>query len=204
MKQIIFAFGLLILIGIDFSCKPKKNLADIGLISELINETIKQDSLKSNVPINIQLTDYYLYVELQNISSNDGAPPPPRYINSKGEEPFEFDDFKRELKFVINYSTSKEDSLFVINQITTNKNIRVDTNKIDKRFLYKDFSRLGFRDKWKDKIYFFRIPILNKAKNVAIIEYDYFCVRCGHGREVILKKINNKWILVKSTSTWIN
>jgi hypothetical protein len=97
-----------------------------------------------------------------------------------------------------------DDSLFILNQVVLNKKLKIDSIRIDKRFLIKNFPRLHFRDKWKDEIYFFKLPILNKDKTIAIIEYDYFCVRCGHGQEVILKKVNNKWILINSKGTWMN
>jgi len=201
-KQILLAFGLSILVVIVFSCKPKDNLPDISLISEIMNETIKQDSLWSSIPISAQLGDYYMYIEPEKVSSDSA--PPPQFANSKGEIPYEFDVLKSKLKYFLNYSTSKEDSLFVIDQISKIKNIKIDTNKIDKRFVYKDLSQAGFRDKWKDEIYVFRIPIFNTAKNMAIIEYDLFCAGCGHGQEVILKKVDLKWVVVKSILTWAN
>ena len=206
MKFLGISLGvLLILIG--FSCKSKIDLPNVQLITDLIDETLLQDSLNSSVPINIQLVDYYLYIEpkLNNLRSDSIVPPPPpRYPNKIGEEPIDFDSYRRELKYVLDYSINSEDSLFFINQVTLNKKVLIDSNRIDKRFIIKNFSCLNFRDKWKDEIYFFKLPILNKDKNIAIIEYDYYCSGCGHGQEVILKKLNNKWILIQSIRTWTN
>jgi hypothetical protein len=192
---------------VGFSCKSKKGLPDVDMITDIVNETVKQDSLITSVPINIQLSDYYLYLDQSFIRSNRDTiepPPPPPFMNNKGEYPFEFRDYKSELKYVLYYSTSIEDSLYIVDQVTLNKKVILDSNRIDKRYTIKNFTRRNYRDKWKDKIYFFKIPLLNSDKSIAIIEYDYLCASCGHGREVILKKINNKWTLVQSITTWRN
>jgi len=54
----------------------------------------------------------------------------------------------------------------------------------------------------ESRLYTFLVPVFNKNKDFAIVEYDSKRVGYGHGTIVIFRKINGKWIKIKSFRSW--
>ena len=54
----------------------------------------------------------------------------------------------------------------------------------------------------EQKTFSFLIPIFNDDKTLAWVEYFFNCASCGYGKNVLFRKINNKWIIIDSYVTW--
>jgi len=121
-------------------------------------------------------------------------PPPPG--NKKGE-PFVFYRFKSNINNSLGFIQT--DSLFLVEQIDKNKNISLDLKFVPRDIKIKNVLVNDYREQ---NIYKFLIPLFNKTCDFAIVEYEFQCVSCGYGVIIYLKKINGKWIKLKSFRTW--
>lgn len=175
-------------------CKPKQEIPDTTLITDIIAETIEQDSLNKSIPISYNLVNRYIY-KLERDTLIEYLPPPPR---NKNGEPFVFskyfDDSVSPLKF------NQADSIFIAQQILLNKNIKLDISRIPDNIKIKSFPVL---DRKGQDIYIFLVPLFNKDKSLAMVEYDYDSSCCGYGRIVFFRRVGNQWIKVATFGTWI-
>jgi hypothetical protein len=122
-------------------------------------------------------------------------PPPPRNRNG---EPFIFSKYLS-YDTIASLGFKQVDSIFIAKQILLNKDIMLDTNRIPNNIKFENIPLLNYR---KQNIYIFLIPIFNKNKNLAIVEYEFQSVCCGYGVIVYFRKIENKWIKIDSFGTW--
>lgn len=195
MKYSIIFSGLLIISLCNFSCGHKQVLPDRRLITEIIVETIIQDSLDSSIFINTNLVNRYSYQQ-EFDNDLDHIPPPPR--NDKGE-PFVFCFYKSITENSLGFN--QLDSSFVAEQVLRNRNINLELKILPQNYKFKSipvFNNNGLR------FYNFLVPLFNIKKDLAIVEYDYECPGCGNGRIAVFRKIKGEWIKTESFRTWIN
>jgi hypothetical protein len=193
MKYRIIFIGLLIMILILDSCENKQQIPTRGQITEIIIETIKQDSLDINIPICLNLVNRYNY-QLEYDKELGYLPPPPR--NKKGE-PFAFKLYKSTND---NFSGfNQKDSLFIAKQVDVNKDLTLDLKVIPKDFKIKNVPVVKNKEL---RLYKFLVPLFNYNQDFAIVEYDFQCAGCGYGVIVFFKKIDGKWIKMESFGTW--
>ncbi len=195
MKYRILFVELLILILILDSCETKQALPNREQITEIITETIKQDSLDINIPICLNLVNRYIYQQEYNKESGY-LPPPPR---NKNGEPFVF-KFYKSTKDNSN-GLNQKDSIFVANQVESNKDIAIEVKTIPKYIKIKNVPVLKNNEM---RLYKFLIPLFNSTNDFAMVEYDFQCAGCGYGTIVFFRKIGGKWIKVESLRTWMN
>ena len=99
------------------SCETKQQIPTKQQISEIIIETIKQDSLDINIPICLNLVNRYIY-QLQYDKDLGYLPSPPR--NKKGESfVFKFHKLTKDNSLGFNQT----DSIFVSKQVINNKDL---------------------------------------------------------------------------------
>ncbi len=49
------------------------------------------------------------------------------------------------------------------------------------------------------------LPLFTEDYQIAIIEINNICQpECGHGNRIVLKRINQKWAVIRNDMTWIN
>jgi hypothetical protein len=201
MKVRYLLEGMIFILLTCTTCTTENDVPDNNLISDIIKETIKQDSLDTSLSLSNQLINYYLYTPNKNSSNKLPEVLPPR--NEKGDL-FAFNFIRVNLKSSIGYFVTHEDSLYFANQINRNKNITLDSIRFSDIIRVKNVSYLNVNVSKHKKMYFFSIPILNHEKTIAWVTYDYYCNACGYGRLVILKKVNKKWLKTTSYTTWRN
>jgi hypothetical protein len=195
MKHRIIFIGLLVMILILDSCETKQQIPTREQITEIIVETIRQDSLDVDVPICLNLVNRYNY-QLQYDKENGYLPPPPR--NKKGE-PFTFISYRSTKDDSLGFN--QKDSIFIAKQVDVNKDLTLDLKVIPEDLKIKNVPVVKNNEQ---RLYKFLIPLFNSNKDFAIIEYDYQCAGCGYGIIVFFRKIGGKWTKMKSFGTWRN
>ena len=175
------------------SCGTRQKIPTRNQITEIVLETILQDSLDINIPISLNLVNRYIYQ--QEYDKELGYLPEPTR-NKKGE-PFVFKLYKSTKDNSLGFN--QNDSLFVANQLVENKDVTLELKIIPKDININIVPVLENNEK---KLYKFLIPLFNKNKDFAIVEYDFQCADRGYGIIVFFKKINGKWIKMKSFGTW--
>ena len=177
------------------SCVTNTKVPTNEQITVIIVETIRQNSLDTNIPICLNLVNRYIYQQ-QYDKRLGYFPPPPR--NKQGE-PFVFGLYKSTKDDSLGFN--QKDSLFVARQINDNKDITLEVNIIPNNIKTRNVSALNNNEL---KLYTFLVPVFNRKKDFAIVEYDSKRAGDGFGVIVYLRKINGKWIKMKSFSTWKN
>lgn len=175
------------------SCGTKQQIPTSEEITEIIIETIKQDSLDINIPVCLNLVNRYIY-EPQYDKDLGYFPPPPR---NKNGEPFVFSMHKLTKGDSLGFHQT--DSVFISKQIISNKDICLDLESIPKNIKIKNVPVLKNNE---EGLYKFLIPLFNSNKDFVIVEYDYQSVCCGYGVMIFFKKIDGKWIKIDSFGTW--
>ena len=175
------------------SCNTKEQIPTRKQITEIIIETIKLDSLDVEIPICVNLVNRYMF-QLEYNKDLGYLPPPPR--NKKGE-PFVFLRFKLTNKD--SFGFNQMDSVFIAEQIDNNKNVSLDLKNVPNDIKIKNVSVDDYKEQ---RMYKFLLPLFNKNNDFAIVEYDFQCAGCGYGVIVYLKKVNSRWIKIKSFGTW--
>jgi hypothetical protein len=175
------------------SCETNTKTPTKEQITEIIAETIRQDSLDTNIPVCLNLVNRYIYQ--QEYDNKFGyLPLPPR--NKQGE-PFVFRLYKSTKKNSLGFN--QKDSLFVTRQINRIKDLTLELKILPKNIRAKNVP--AFKNN-EPRMYKFLVPIFNIEKDFAIVEYDFQCANCGYGIIVYLRKINDKWIKIESFVTW--
>jgi hypothetical protein len=173
---------LIIITGL-FSCKklnqPYENLPDSTLINEVIRNIILLDSLKPRYQINSKLAIPQIYKPVHWNNDTIPPPPPPPMALSFDELFYCFGSennlFEREL-----------DSVFITQQADTSI-IHILPQSITEPF------RNGTRG-----FYLFYLPIFSNNKETVVVQYWKHCgPLCGSCYTTVLRKVNNKWTLIK-------
>ncbi|MGC3945530.1 MAG: hypothetical protein QM762_13605 [Chryseolinea sp.] len=162
-------------------------------ISNLIVETIRQDSLDRTIPTDINVINRYNYRQ-QYHKELGYIPPPPRSVDG---EPFVFGRYKSTMMDTMGFN--ENDSVFVAYQIQKNKDIVLERDVLPGDILTYNSQ---VQESGEQKSYQFLVPLVNKSKTFAIVEYELNCSGCGYGRYVGLGRVGDKWIKVGSFDTW--
>ncbi|MBW7675149.1 hypothetical protein [Chryseobacterium chendengshani] len=198
MKNYLFLIVLLL-----FSCKkndtkqkimPKDELLDLQY--EVLNQLVKSDSMTSDF-------NHFIY-------SSTLSP-----VNI-GVEDNEVSPLGIDLKYDSIFS--QKDSVFYKNQERNVLNFKFDKSRINSDLKYingQELHQLGnkksdfwteFDKKYGDKcIRRFSVPFFNKDKTMCIIENSSSCgFLNAFGSTSIYKKVNGKWIIVKTFDEWVS
>lgn len=179
----------------DKNCKC--NQIENLIVTEIINEIIKKDSLffNENYPFCNSLMSYYL--DTMNNDYKIVAPPgAPCVINIR--------DFNKQLSsFVKSISI---DSICLVSQIEQTVNKKLDTIKtLHQLFINSDSIRRLLKTRGKINFYQFYYPLFNNDRTFVYIQYDHICSEgCGQGKTMILKKNLSEWKIVYAGGRWIN
>jgi hypothetical protein len=170
------------------------------MITELIKETVVQDSLEKESFISNKLLNYYIYHPEKDSETGLFYALPKRNGN---ENPFIMEFVRKDLKKNIGYYLTIEDSIFIVEQVYKNKNILLDSINFNEELNVSSITSKVAKEKHK-RLYVFAIPIFNHAETIVWVGYDCYCSECGYGRVVIFRKINNRWLKSFSFDTWIS
>ena len=173
---------VLIFLGM-ISCKTKNhasrdlNLPDSTLISEIILSVIQIDSFKSDYGIDrkIRIPGIYKWGK----KDSGGLIPPPPFDLS-------YDELFLSFGTENNIENRRKDSIFIKQQADTSFNYNI-SKSIELRFNQNSRNR-----------YEFYLPIFSHDKSIVLVQYWEDCGSlCGYCYQIVLKKINGKWIKVK-------
>ena len=170
----------------------------IGIVNEVLNQLIDNDSSsykQNNFIYIITLKSVYLY-------ENESDEPMPMGITLKYDSVF-----------------SQKDSAYYRNQEKMIFNFRFDKRKIKQKLQYATDEELHKLDESKNSDFWteldkkyghkcirrFSVPFFNKNNTMCIVQNS---ISCGflnaNGYTAIYKKINGKWIVVKSFDHWVS
>jgi hypothetical protein len=173
-----------------------------SIITEIIIETIKQDSLDISHPIISKLVNYYFYkIDIpKDYDLKFPPPPPPPPSNEKGV-PLTLQYFRPNQEKTISYTITLADSLYFERQMNNAKNVELDSMRLKDIIPFIDITRSKVRSR---EFYEFVIPLFNYDNSIAWVQYNFRCPTCGYGRMVVFKKTNNVWLKINSYPTWMN
>jgi hypothetical protein len=200
MKNIFLLMTILLI----FSCnKNELDLLKIKNINEIVETVIKEDSLKVLKNENLDkllcdsLRNIQIYIPSKSDAKNSVPPPPPsftsieRLINSKINGKIFF---------------SSKDSLYIINQNSDSKKIRIDENilkKINSTTTEKEILKANSGKEYN--IYEISKPIFSLDNKRAYLELNHYCGHlCGSGKAIFLQKIDGKWKILEQYQTWVS
>ncbi|MCF6140935.1 hypothetical protein L1S34_06520 [Flavobacterium sp. K77] len=208
---IILAFSLFIIGCNNKNENSEKNikliakqfsLSEVKDINSIVEAIITQDSLEV-----LKSADYsnYLCDELTRLPIDfpekqaNGLTPPlapgriylTELLNDKINDEIFF--AKKDSSNLI--AQNSKPSIFKIDKLLL---ININTTSFEKENIK--------RKKGKNyRFYEMTIPIFSLDNRKAYVELGYHCgALCGHGKAIFLKKINEKWIIVKKFGTWVS
>lgn len=199
MKYFIFLFLLFL------SCKkaePKTNTLDkdssLDLRYEVLNQLIDEDvsSCKPNKILYI--------ITLRNVyfDESESDEPKPIGVNLKYDSIFLQKDsayYRSQEKIIANFKFDKTRIKQKLQYVTDGDLHNLEVNK-------KDDFWTEFEKKYGNKcIHSFSVPFFNKDKTMCVVQNS---VSCGflnaNGYNAIYKRVNGKWVKVKSFEHWIS
>jgi hypothetical protein len=174
-------FRFLISLLIIFSSCTNKDFVQPNKFE--INQIVK--AVMDNDSINFK---YQLFNKLrENRLSVEGKD----YLNRMQLQYKNSVDFNELINNLSHKDKKNQDSLFILHQINTIKNIPVDSN-LSNKIKLSNFTH-------DYKCYVFYAPILSFDMNKAYIQYFIHLDDCNSfSRRLILEKINNNWTVKKS------
>ena len=208
MRMIIKILTLFFLI----SCNPGSKTFQIQdnqkdfhkIVDEIVRYRLNRVSV-----VQIETMPIYKTIPIDSsyIDTHDYPPPPPPDLIYYSNDFFNV-MIERNLIDSI-------DAAFMYSSIDSSKMMNVDSNLISKPTLQKEYIDSLF-DKDFDYAYnfldekfgsscFIKVgtPVFNKTKTRLILAVDYFCGPLdGQGYIFILKKENDKWMIIQELGTW--
>lgn len=111
--------------------------------------------------------------------------------------PPNIENFSKESDFVM-FKLKETDSTYILKQFIGRKS-----------FEFNDLIKFGYKIKnveaVNEGLLTFSKPIFNASKNLVYFRYGFICgPLCGHGQDLILEKINGKWIVKETTGFWVS
>jgi hypothetical protein len=156
-----------------------------SLINDVIYSVIQLDSLQRAFRIgkHIFIPRYYQMPEWDKNSPFPPPPPqPPSRYGSSFDEVFGYFNSEDDPNLRI------KDSIFIIQQTDTTRSHRIN------RCVSNLFSRNS------NDVYYFSLPIFSFDKNTVVVEYSNEFYR---GYLTVLKKVDDKWVIVEHKTTWM-
>ncbi|MCD6018451.1 MAG: hypothetical protein K0S53_1572 [Bacteroidetes bacterium] len=169
---------------------PYKNfqLPDKTIYSEIISETIKQDTINFDKRFteNKQFSNELLKIRLVGLNPKTDS------IYLQKATNLDFETNISELNYFNGRSSFHLDidTLYFAFQSDNSKQITIDSNIVD----FVNLSSRSTRQK-NQSYYQFSLPLLNKKLNETIVICRYVCDGCGYIEVYLLEKINSKWVL---------
>jgi len=160
------------------SCNSRHEMPTNKEISEIILETIKQNKFDIKIPVYSNVENYY-------IKYKDNLP-----------SYFEFNLVKKEDYFGFELS----DSSFVLKQMLKTKNIRFGNKMIPNSYIIQN--EISGRNTDLG-MYIFFLPLFNKDKDFAMVEYSYMSANEGYGIVVYFRKVWGGWQKIKAIRVWV-
>lgn len=207
MKDYLFLILLLLI-----SCK--KNEARKGIIqkgetldlkyevlNQLITDQIREDSINDILHDNI----YNVAVKrifFEELNENEEPPPPVLALNFSYDSIFAMKDssyYKNQDRNLIHFNLQKSRIKNKLDFVTTDEILNLSI-KYERNFWKQ------FRKKYGDKcIQTFSVPFFNKNKTVCIVQNSMSCGPLyGGGSTSIYKKVNGKWVVLRTFDQWVS
>lgn len=207
MKHYLFLILLLLI-----SCKKNEARKEIiqkdetldlkyEVLNQLITHQIREDSINGVLHDNI----YNIAVKrifFEELNENEEPPPPVLALNFSYDSIFAKKDssyYKNQDRKLINFNLQKSRIKKKLDFITTDEILNLSA-KYERNFWKQ------FRKKYGDKcIQTFSVPFFNKNKTVCIVENSMSCGPLyGGGSTSIYKKVNGKWVVLKTYDIWVS
>ena len=162
------------------STRNMDELPDSSLINEVISVVIKTDSLWKSCEVNKNFKVQKLYKKIKWENNSVPPPPPP-----SGPFSISYDELFKFFNSEKNSSLRLKDSLYITQQLNSTET-----------FFISDSNALYFSKK-DDSYYQFYLPVFSSDKKVVYVFYALECgPLCGSFYEILLKRMDNKWIKV--------
>lgn len=193
------------------SCTSKSKYKQIDNYQKEFNQIVDniiRHKLNRVSVVQIETMPIYKTIPIDSsyIDNHDYPPPPPEILNYS--------------KFFLNAIIKRNlidsmDADYMYSIIDSSLILNIDSNLISKPTLTKQYLDSLFH---KDIYYaydflekrfgassFIRVgtPVFNKTKTALILAVNYYCgALCGQGYIFILKKENDKWMIIQELGTW--
>ncbi len=207
MKDYLFLILLLLI-----SCKKNEARKEIiqkdetldlkyEVLNQLITDQIREDSINDILHDNI----YNIAVKrifFEELNENEPPPPPVLALNFSYDSIFAMKDssyYKNQDRNLINFNLQKSRIKNKLDFVTTDEILNLSI-KYERNFWKQ------FRKKYGDKcIQTFSVPFFNKNKTVCIVQNSMSCGRLyGGGSTSIYKKVNGKWVVLRTFDQWVS
>ncbi|MDQ8142968.1 hypothetical protein [Chryseobacterium sp. CFS15] len=207
MKDYLFLILLLLI-----SCKKNEARKEIiqkdetldlkyEVLNQLITDQIREDSINDILHDNI----YNIAVKrifFEELNENEPPPPPVLALNFSYDSIFAMKDssyYKNQDRNLINFHLQKSRIKNKLDFVTTDEILNLSI-KYERNFWKQ------FRKKYGDKcIQTFSVPFFNKNKTVCIVQNSMSCGRLyGGGSTSIYKKVNGKWVVLRTFDQWVS
>ena len=207
MKHYLFLMLLLLI-----SCKKnearkkiiqKDETLDLKyeVLNQLITDQIREDSINDILHDNI----YNIAVKrifFEELNENEEPPPPVLALNFSYDSIFAIKDssyYKNQDRNLINFNLQKSRIKNKLDFVTTDEILNLSI-KYERNFWKQ------FRKKYGDKcIQTFSVPFFNKNKMLCIVQTSMSCGPLyGGGSTSIYKKVNVKWVVLKTFDQWVS
>lgn len=171
------------------------------VLNQLITEQIREDSINDILHDNI----YNIAVKrifFEELNENEEPPPPVLALNFSYDSIFAIKDssyYKNQDRNLINFNLQKSRIKNKLDFVTTDEILNLSIK------YERDFWK-QFRKKYGDKcIQTFSVPFFNKNKTVCIVQNSMSCGPLyGGGSTSIYKKVNGKWVVLRTFDQWVS
>ncbi|WP_445432116.1 hypothetical protein [Chryseobacterium indoltheticum] len=207
MKHYLFLILLLLI-----SCKKNEARKEIiqkdenldlkyEVLNQLITDQIREDSINDILHDNI----YNIAVKrifFEELNKNEEPPPPVLALNFSYDSIFAIKDssyYKNQDRNLINFNLQKSRIKNKLDFVTTDEILNLSI-KYERNFWKQ------FRKKYGDKcIQTFSVPFFNKNKTLCIVQNSMSCGPLyGGGSTSIYKKVNGKWVVLRTFDQWVS
>lgn len=171
------------------------------VLNQLITDQIREDSINDILHDNI----YNIAVKrifFEELNENEEPPPPVLALNFSYDSIFAIKDssyYKNQDRNLINFHLQKSRIKNKLDFLTTDEILNLSI-KYERNFWKQ------FRKKYGDKcIQTFSVPFFNKNKMLCIVQTSMSCGPLyGGGSTSIYKKVNVKWVVLKTFDQWVS
>lgn len=171
------------------------------VLNQLITDQIREDSINDILHDNI----YNIAVKrifFEELNENEEPPPPVLALNFSYDSIFAIKDssyYKNQDRNLINFHLQKSRIKNKLDFVTTDEILNLSI-KYERNFWKQ------FRKKYGDKcIQTFSVPFFNKNKTLCIVQTSMSCGPLyGGGSTSIYKKVNVKWVVLKTFDQWVS
>lgn len=207
MKNYLFLILLLLICckkkEVEKEIIPKDETLDLKyeVLNQLITDQIREDSINGILQDNI----YNIAVKrifFEKLNENEEPPPPVLALNFSYDYFFAIKDsfyYKNQDRYLVNFNLQKSRIKKKLDFVTTDEILNLSIKY--KRDFWKQF-----RKKYGDKcIQTFSVPFFNKNKTVCLVQNSMSCGSLyGGGSTSIYKKVNGKWVVLKTYDIWVS